>query len=239
MAGVHNRLELDWLIKWTRDPKALIDAGDEYANKIFNEYFQIQMTPGDLTDEEIVSVYAYIKSQSEPDGGGDGEAPESEEAASGDASADAGGGADDAVVAQGETLFQQNCVVCHAVNEKVIGPALRDVHKRRDDAWIKSFITNSQKVIGSGDDYAVKLFEEYNKTLMPPHDFFSDDELTAIIEYIKAESAKPIPGKEADAGTGDVAAAEETGVSGFASASFPGSTVSGDGPGVWGASINH
>ena len=50
---------------------------------------------------------------------------------------------------------------------------------------------NSQKVIQSGDEYAVNLYNEYNKTLMTSFDF-SDEELISILEYIKVESAKPI-----------------------------------------------
>lgn len=98
---------------------------------------------------------------------------------------------DPSVIAAGESLFKGNCTVCHAINEKVVGPALRDVHQRRPIEWIKSFIKNSQRVIASGDPYAVKLYNEYNQTQMTSFDF-SDDELNSIISYIKAESEKPI-----------------------------------------------
>ncbi|WP_255397225.1 c-type cytochrome [Reichenbachiella sp. 5M10] len=96
---------------------------------------------------------------------------------------------DEAVISSGEKLFKANCTVCHAVNEKVVGPALKDVHKRRDVAWITAFVQNSQKVIKGGDEYAVKLYEEYNKTEMTSFDF-SDDEILSIVAYLKAESNK-------------------------------------------------
>ncbi len=106
--------------------------------------------------------------------------------------APAGGGADPAVIAQGETLFKGNCTTCHAINEVVIGPALRNVHERVPSfEWAVSFIRNSQQVIASGDDYAVKLYEEYNKTQMTAF-AFSDEEIASIWEYLKAESAKPV-----------------------------------------------
>jgi len=186
LAGVYNRLEKDWLISWTRNSRAMIESGDEYANKIFNEYFQVEMILNDMTDDEIISIFAYVRAQDEGAAGG-GDAAQAETGAA----ADAGGGADQELAVQGKTLFEETCKVCHTINEKLIGPALRDVHKRRDETWIKAFITNSQMVINSGDDYAVKLYEEYSKTLMPPHDFFSDSELQSIIEYIKAESERP------------------------------------------------
>ena len=98
---------------------------------------------------------------------------------------------DSSVVENGRDLFTGNCTVCHGIDEVVIGPALRDIHERRSEEWIYSFIKNSQKVIQSGDEYAVNLYNEYNKTLMTSFDF-NDEELNSIVEYIKAESSKPI-----------------------------------------------
>tara|TARA_B100000963_G_scaffold300136_1_gene272388 strand:- start:9465 stop:10748 length:1284 start_codon:yes stop_codon:yes gene_type:complete len=98
---------------------------------------------------------------------------------------------DQNIVNSGESLFKGNCTVCHAINEVVIGPALRDVHERQSEEWIYAFIKNSQKVIKSGDEYAVDLYNQYNQTLMTSFDF-SDDELNSILTYIKSESVKEI-----------------------------------------------
>jgi mono/diheme cytochrome c family protein len=98
---------------------------------------------------------------------------------------------DEAIIKSGEKLFLGNCKVCHAVQERVIGPALKDIHKRRDVEWITAFVRNSQKVIKSGDPYAVKLYEEYNKVQMTSFDF-EDPEILSIIAYLKAESSKEV-----------------------------------------------
>ncbi|MFN9519743.1 MAG: c-type cytochrome [Bacteroidota bacterium] len=66
-------------------------------------------------------------------------------------------------VEEGEKLFTANCVSCHAINDKVVGPALKDVHKRRDEKWLLSWIKNSQKMIKSGDATALALYKEYNE----------------------------------------------------------------------------
>jgi len=100
---------------------------------------------------------------------------------------------DQAIIDAGQTLFRQNCSPCHRVKEKLIGPALEGIYDRRDLSWIVSFVKNSQKVISGGDDYAVNLYDEYNKVEMPAFDFFSDEEIVSIFAYIKFEAeAAPV-----------------------------------------------
>ena len=89
----------------------------------------------------------------------------------------------------GEALFNANCKSCHAVKEKVIGPALMGISKRRQEDWLIKWIKNSQAVIKSGDEYAVKLFNEYNKVAMTSFNL-KDDEIKSILAYVKAEEVK-------------------------------------------------
>jgi mono/diheme cytochrome c family protein len=105
------------------------------------------------------------------------------------------------LVAAGATLFKDNCQLCHEIHEQKVGPALANVTDRRPVEWIKAFITNSQKVIQSGDEYAVDLYKQYNQTLMTSFDF-SDDELNSVIEYIKSETIKGPAAKEDAVATG-------------------------------------
>lgn len=111
---------------------------------------------------------------------------------------------DEAVVASGEGLFKANCTQCHAINDVVIGPALRDVHERLEVDWLIPWIRNSQKMIQDGDEYANQIYEEYQKTAMPAYPF-SDDEILSILAYIKVESAKEIVEVTADTGEEAVA----------------------------------
>lgn len=91
----------------------------------------------------------------------------------------------------GAAIFKQNCTACHAIDKQVVGPALKDVHKRRDEAWLIKFITNSTSVISSGDQYAVQLYEKFNKTQMPAFDYLSPDDIKAVLAYIKEKSEAP------------------------------------------------
>ncbi len=98
-----------------------------------------------------------------------------------------------ATVLQGHELFQGNCAQCHAVNKKVVGPALSGVMNRwSSEAEIIYFIKYPEKVITSGkNDYAKKLYDEYGQ-MMPNHDFFKDEQIQSILTYIKFESGEEI-----------------------------------------------
>src|SRR5690606_28149139 len=95
---------------------------------------------------------------------------------------------EEAAISAGQALFQQNCKTCHRVHEKLVGPALQDVYNRAPSIdWIKSFVKNSAGVIASGDDYANKLYNEYNKTQMTAFSSLKDEEIMSILAYIQAE----------------------------------------------------
>ncbi len=99
---------------------------------------------------------------------------------------------------EGKTLFQANCTSCHAINEKVVGPALKDVHKRREEAWLVKWIKNSQKLIASGDAVAVQVYKENNESPMTAFENLSDNQIKSIIAYVKAESETAAPAKIAE-----------------------------------------
>jgi len=84
----------------------------------------------------------------------------------------------------GAQLYQA-CAVCHYIGKgKLIGPDLYQVTQRRDREWLVRFIRNSQEVVLSGDEYAVKLFEQHNKIPMPPF-AYSDEQIDAVLNYIE------------------------------------------------------
>ena len=109
----------------------------------------------------------------------------------------------------GESLYKANCTSCHAIDRKVIGPALKDVIEAEDEAWMIKWIKNSQSLVKAGDPAAVKIFNEYNQSIMSSFPQFSDDDAKSIIAYVKAERDKPkaAPTDAAGAGTGANASA--------------------------------
>ncbi|TAL41830.1 MAG: cytochrome c [Chitinophagaceae bacterium] len=90
---------------------------------------------------------------------------------------------------EGKTIFMTRCAACHNVHRVLTGPALSGVDKRRSIDWIINFVHSSQTVVKSGDQYAVALFEKFNKVPMPDHADLTTDNIKSIVEFIKVESA--------------------------------------------------
>ena len=96
----------------------------------------------------------------------------------------------------GKALFSQNCASCHAVHKDLTGPALAGVEQRwskKEDlhAWIR----NSQAFLKTGDKYATELYLKYNKTQMNAFPSLADEEIDAILAYVKTV---PVPGSVVD-----------------------------------------
>lgn len=94
----------------------------------------------------------------------------------------------DELIETGQSLFLQRCSSCHAVNMNLTGPALKGVEKRwhnKEDLY--SFIRNSQQIIAK-DAYAKDLFENNHKVQMPSFTDLKDNDILAILTYIKNAS---------------------------------------------------
>lgn len=110
-------------------------------------------------------------------------APEEAAAAPAEAAAPAATGGD---AVKGKELFNANCAACHKLDAKATGPALRGVAERHDAEWLRKWVKNSSALIKSGDAAAVKIFEEYNKSVMTAFPQLSDADIDNIIAYTSA-----------------------------------------------------
>jgi len=96
-------------------------------------------------------------------------------------------GGDAVAIASGDALFKNNCAQCHAVNDRVVGPALAGLTKRRRIEWVVSWVHNSSKIIASGDEYAVKLFNDYGKQQMPAFPQLSEHDIKDIVLWATSQ----------------------------------------------------
>lgn len=98
---------------------------------------------------------------------------------------------DAASITAGQALFNANCKSCHKVFGESVGPGLAGIEDRAPSiAWIVSWVHNSSKVVASGDDYGVAIFEKYKKSKMTDFTTLKDEQILSILAYVKAENAK-------------------------------------------------
>ena len=85
--------------------------------------------------------------------------------------------------ALGKALFNANCAACHKLDAKMTGPALRGVSQRHSREWLHKWIPNSKGLIASGDAEALKIYNEYNKSVMNQFPQLSVADVDNIIAY--------------------------------------------------------
>ena len=110
----------------------------------------------------------------------------------------------DAAYQKGATLFKAQCTSCHQVHKKVVGPALAGVYDKYSKEWLYSWVKNSQAMVKAGDPQAVAIFNEYNKSVMTAF-ALSNEEIDAILAYVKVEAEVPVAAAVPAAGTAEVA----------------------------------
>lgn len=104
---------------------------------------------------------------------------------------------------EGKKLYEaNNCGSCHAMDKKVVGPALRGVTERRSEEWLIKWIRNNEAFRKSGDADANALYKEYGGAAMNIFENLSPDQVKNILEYIKT-APKPAAPKATAAVEGD------------------------------------
>jgi len=99
----------------------------------------------------------------------------------------------------GEKIFMSVCRACHTIGQgRLVGPDLANIQNRLKEDWIVKFVKSSQTVVKSGDPIAVKIFNEYNKIIMPDQSF-TDAQIIEVINYIKEKSPKESDTKKSNA----------------------------------------
>lgn len=109
--------------------------------------------------------------------------------------------------AAGKALFNQHCAACHHLDRKMTGPALRGVGDKYEMEWLYKWIKNSSELIKSGDARAVKIFNEYNQSVMNAFPQLSNEDIDNIIAYTNEPKPEPVVAVADQAGGGQAGAA--------------------------------
>ncbi|MDA0196741.1 MAG: cytochrome c [Bacteroidetes bacterium] len=93
------------------------------------------------------------------------------------------GALDEAIAAEGKTLFDGYCVACHNPTEKLIGPAPKGILERRSPEWIMNMILNPMEMTEK-DPVAKKQLEEANGVPMISMGL-TEEQARKILEYFR------------------------------------------------------
>ncbi|WP_194766995.1 c-type cytochrome [Tamlana sp. I1] len=83
----------------------------------------------------------------------------------------------------GSKIFNRTCTSCHRTDKKFIGPAPKDILKRRTPEWVMNIMLNPEKMVKQ-DSLAKALLAEFNGSPMP-YQGLTEDDARALLEYFR------------------------------------------------------
>ncbi len=89
---------------------------------------------------------------------------------------------DPMLVKKGQEIFDTKCAACHKLDERYVGPAQRDIIKRRTPEYIINYMLNPDENLQRHPE-AKKLLAEY-MTPMPNQNLTIDD-AKALLDYFR------------------------------------------------------
>lgn len=93
------------------------------------------------------------------------------------------GTVDDGLAAKGQQIFTTTCAACHKLDQRLVGPALAGVTKRRAPEWIMNMVLNSAAMTQQDAD-AQALFAEYKVQMLLPAPLKEED-ARAVLEFLR------------------------------------------------------
>ena len=89
---------------------------------------------------------------------------------------------DNNMAERGQELFKSMCSACHKIDQRVIGPALAGVTKKRTPEWIMNMIMNPNQMVKENAQ-ARKLLAEYISPMANQN--LTEEETRFILEYFR------------------------------------------------------
>jgi cytochrome c len=88
------------------------------------------------------------------------------------------------MVSEGKNLYTSKCFICHDLDQKKVGPTLRNVTKERKPEYIMNVILNPQKMQKS-DPILIGLLKKFNNVPMPDSKL-SETQARSLLEYLRS-----------------------------------------------------
>ena len=90
-----------------------------------------------------------------------------------------------AKVDQGRDIYEMKCEMCHSMDNRMVGPALRDVMDRRSPEFVMNMILNPNEM-AQKHPTGQEMLREY-MTVMPFQNV-KEDEARAIVEFLRTKA---------------------------------------------------
>ena len=136
LAGLSERREESWIIKWVHNPQGMIDSGDEQAVALKAEYPTTMAAYANLSDDDVKDIVSFLKAE---------EVKNAEKKAAGAAAGGSAGGSSDA----------NNLMIFGLIGLIVIAVAVIYALNRVTKTLENVIVTNKASI-----DQAQKQFEE-------------------------------------------------------------------------------
>lgn len=86
---------------------------------------------------------------------------------------------------EGQVVFEQYCTACHKIDERFVGPPLKEVTSRRSPEWIMNMILNPEVMVKE-DPIAKQLLAEYLSPMANQN--LTEEQARSILEYFRTLS---------------------------------------------------
>jgi cytochrome c551/c552 len=95
----------------------------------------------------------------------------------------------DAMMKRGKMVWNnKGCAGCHGIGKKMAGPDLAGLESRRSKEWLSKWLKDTDVMLAS-DSTAQAMLAEWQGIRMPKQNM-TDQDVDAVLAYIKAEDAK-------------------------------------------------
>lgn len=92
---------------------------------------------------------------------------------------------DSKMVQKGKDLFNNKCLLCHDLDQKKVGPPLRNITKTRSPEYIMNLMLNTLQM--QKEDPVVKgLISIYKVPMTPPG--YTTEQVRSVLEYLRSVS---------------------------------------------------
>ncbi len=88
------------------------------------------------------------------------------------------------MVGEGKTIYSNQCIICHDLDQNKLGPALRNVTKTRSPEYIMNMLLNPAQM--QNENANVKaLLKQYNNLPMPDP-ALNQGKARSVLEYLRS-----------------------------------------------------